>query len=283
MASHILRDGRFPVATNVSVYLASQKGVPSNPQVATPGGSAPAGAAVAGPFAVAADGSLSTAGLVDGTAYTAYALVGSIHTYADFKTDNGRLVEPGRESRQNEPMEDERRRLWLPGGAISETMPRSDVVSGAVPLASGTLLLAGGAVLPKGKPVSRVAFVSGTTLRTPGTNEWFCIVRQSDLTVLAVTVDELAAALAANTLRELALAVPYTPTDDTAVYLGMVSVGGTPPSLAGVVLNNAAIAGALTTPPLCGTSSTGLTTPVAVGSTVAAITPTVNLAYALVR
>jgi hypothetical protein len=266
MASHVLRDGRYPVGGSVSVYLRAAK---------NPGG-APNGAAVAGPFTTAADGTTTATGLLDGVDYTWYASVSSVPTYTDFRTEKPAFD-------VKESAEDERRRLWMSGGAVGETILVADVVSGAIPLASGTLLLAGGIVLPAKKTVTRVTFVSGTTARTPGTNEWFCIVRQSDLNVLAVTADETVAALAANTARELVLSAPLTVTDDTPIYLGICSVGGTPPSLAGSMLNNAVAANALGAPIRCGTSSTGLTTPVAVGSTVSAITATANYAYALVR
>lgn len=264
MATHVLRDGRYPVGSSVSVYNVAAK---------NPGG-APNGAAVAGPFTVAADNSLTSIGLADGTAYTYYASVSGTPTYTDFRTEKAPV---------GEAIQDKRSRLWLPGGSLGETTPLSDAVSGAIPLASGTLLLAGGVVLPAKKTVTRITFLSGTTARTPGTNQWFCVVRQSDLNVLAVTVDDTNGAWAANTAKELALSSALTPTEDVAVYLGVVSVGGTPPSLIGAVLANAVAANPLTAPIRCGTSSTGLTTPVAVGSTVGAITATANYAYGVIR
>jgi hypothetical protein len=285
MASLIIRDSRFPVASNVSLYLSSQKGRPSNPQLTAPNdGTAPSGAAVAGPVAVAADGSVTFTGLADGTGYTAYAVVNSYHVYADARTDPPFITEKGRESRVRETTADAKRRLWLPGQGIEETINRPDVVSNAIPLTSGTLLLAGGAVIRAKQPVSRIGFVSGTTAGATLTAQWFALIRQSDLAVLAKTVDDAATAWPANTLKELALSAPYTPDDDTAVYLACLVAATTPPSLMGVAFANAVMAslgGVAST--VCGTSTTGLTNPASLGANAAAITATVNWAYGFAR
>ncbi|WCB94499.1 hypothetical protein DSM104299_03236 [Baekduia alba] len=273
MASHVLRSDRFPVGTSVGIYPVAQK----NPGVA------PQGSAVQ-TASVAADGTLTFVGLPDGTAYTAYATVNSVVVYVDFRTDNARIPEKGRESREQPSLPELKRRLWLPGAAVDDTIPRSDATSAtAQALTSGTLHLAGGVVLPAGAQVTRVGFVSGSTAGATLTNQWFAIVRQADLAVLAVTVDDGATAWAANTLKELLLSAPLQLLDDTPVYLGCLVAATTPPNLGGAPLANAVIAGLGGTAKLSGTSSTGLTAPVAVGSAAGAVTATGGVPYAFVR
>lgn len=284
MASITLRDGRFPVGSNVSLFLPGQKGVPSSPQPATPGGSAPNGAAVAGPVAVAADGSVTFAGLPDGTVYTAYALVGSLHTYADVRTENARLTEPGRESKLQEPIEDEKSRLWLPGAAVAENMRRADATGNVAAPTSGTLVLAGGAVLPKGKTVSRIGFVSGTTALATGTHQVFALYRALDRALLGVTADDTNVAWGANAVKELLLASPFTPTDDVGIYFGLLVTASTMPSLAGAVMQNAALASIGGANHIAGTADTGLAgTPASLPAVAAALTGQTGIPYAWAR
>lgn len=273
MASQVLRSDRFPVGTSVGIYPVAQK----NPGVA------PQGSAVQ-TATVAADQSLTFVGLPDGTAYTAYATVNSVVVYVDFRTDSARIPEKGRESREQPPLADLKARLWLPGAAIDETIRRADATSAtAQSLTSGTLHLTGAILLPAGVQVSRVGFVSGSTAGATLTNQWFAIVRQSDLAVLAVTADDGATAWAANTLKELVLSAPLQMADDTPVYLGVLVAATTTPTLAGAALSNAVIAGLGGTAKLTGTSTTGLTAPLAVGAAAAAITATAGVPYAFVR
>lgn len=273
MASHVLRSDRFPVGTSVGIFPVAQK----NPGVA------PQGSAVQ-TASVAADGTLTFVGLPDGTAYTAYATVNSVVVYVDFRTDTARISEKGRESRIQPGLPELKRRLWLPGAAVDDTIPRSDAMSAAAQaLASGTLHLAGGVVLPAGVQVTRVGFVSGSQAAVTPTNQWFAIVRQADLAVLGVTADDGATAWAANTLKELVLPAPLQMQDDTPVYLGILVAAATPPNLAGAALANAVIAGLGGTAKLTGTSTAGLTGPVAVGAAAAAMAATAGIPYAFVR
>jgi hypothetical protein len=273
MASIVLRSDRFPVGTSVGLYPVSQK---------TPG-VAPAAAAVQ-TATVAADGTLTFVGLPDGTPYTTYATVGGVVTYVDARTETPRIPEKGRESREQPSIPEMKRRLWLPGAAVDDTIARADVTSAtAQALTSGTLHLAGGVVLPAGAQVTRVGFVSGSTAGATMTNQWFAIVRQSDLVVLAVTADDTSTAWAANALKELILASPLQLADDTPVYLGCMVAGTTTPNLAGSALSNAVIAGLGGTAKLSGTSTTGQTTPMAAGATAAAVTATAGVPYAFVR
>lgn len=255
MASHTLRDGRFPPATNVSAY----------PQTAKQSGGPPGAAAVAGPVAVAADGTLTFVGLQDGVAYTAYASVGGVHTYADFTTDPAG-AKPGPVVAGAESLAEKKRRLWLPNNAVDETIPRVDAVADVPAVASGTVILAGGLILPAGKTVSKIGVVSGTTAAGTPTLQKFAIVKADQVgaqqgVVQAVTVDGTNGAWAANTLKELDLTRPFTPADDLAAWLAVLVVAGTPPSYAGALMKAAAIAGIGASdggiPPRAATAATG--------------------------
>lgn len=271
MASHLLKNSKFPAGTSVGVYLATQRAI-SDPN-GTPYGSAIQSATVA------ADSSLLFTGLADDTDYVAYA---ATFGYVTFRTVNQR-EDQGAQQRLPEPRQDGKARLWNPGGAIETNIPRTDAVANVAPLASGTLFLTGGAVLPAGQTVSRVGFVSGTTAAGTPTNQWFVIVRQSDLAVLGKTADDTTTAWAANTVKELALATPLVPADDTPVWLGILVAAATPPSLLGVALANVILSNMLTAPVLSGASNTGLTVPSGLGATATAPTGNVNVPLAFVR
>lgn len=159
---------------------------------------------------------------------------------------------------------------WMPTGAKYEAFPRwmADA-NAAAGLASGTLRLCGGLVLRAGVPVTSIAFMSGTTGAGTPTNQWFCLVDLAGLTVLAVTANDTTTAWASATLKSLNIASgPYVPTRDIAAYVGLLVTASTVPSL--TCLNTPANANLIAiTPPVQGTSSTGLTTPSAVGTSVA--------------
>lgn len=188
------------------------------------------------------------------------------------------------------------RSLWVPGGSICETMSRDRGPSNVATLASGTLYLAGGLVLPAGKATASGTFWSATTALTMGSNAdghlWFCLVRQSDTTVVAISDDVGgAAAWAANSAKTLpwtssltdATWANYTPTQDMRLYLGvMISLGtgGAPalPTLHGIAFNTTGALRAVA-PILAATwNTTPLTTPIGVTAQ-AGITNTSVLAY----
>jgi hypothetical protein len=201
---------------------------------------------------VAANRSLTITGLLDGTKYSAYALVSTQHRYVDFQTP----VAEGNE-------------FWIPGGGVARTVDRRLLTGNVAALASGTLYLAAvDGVLPAGKTISRVGMISGTTALSGGTHSW-ALIADSNRKVLAVSADDTTATLAANTRKWFTLGTPYTPPADMPAYLGVCFVG-TVPTMQGVTLNNAIASSEV--PILCGASNTGATTPVAVGATLTAIT-----------
>lgn len=171
---------------------------------------------------------------------------------------------------------------WMPTGAIDHTIA-DRIVAGALTPVSGTLYLAGGVVIPAGRTVSTVSFLSSTGATTPA-NQWFCIVDQAR-SVLATTIDDLTAAWGANTVKTLALATAlggstpggaYTPANDIEVYLGVCQVAATP----AILRSTSTQTGAASIAPInVGASTTGLTTPASLGATAGAMTASTAIPY----
>lgn len=171
---------------------------------------------------------------------------------------------------------DAKRRLWIPTGAIDESVAirLASVTSTVV---SGTLFVTGGLVVPAGQTVSSVTFrISGAAV-TP-TDTWMCLVRLSDRAVLAKSASDGGAAVGTG-FKTMALTTPWTAVDDTAVYAGIVSVAATPVTVNGVSISALMHAAA---PVLSGNSTAGLTNPASLGATAAAVTATSQMAYAYI-
>lgn len=168
---------------------------------------------------------------------------------------------------------------WLPTGWIDQTIPdRMGLNTGSGVLASGTLRLAGGIVIPGGRTVSNISMLSGTTGLNTGTHQWFCLVDQS-FNVLAYTSDDTSTAWNSSTMKTLPLAtnaaggvqLSYTPANAIEVYVGAMVTATTPPTL--VATTGAAVPNGIT-PIMGGSSTTGLTTTASLGATCAAPTAT---------
>jgi hypothetical protein len=170
---------------------------------------------------------------------------------------------------------------WAPTGALCETFDRRSYQNDNLNLlAGGQLYLAGGAVLPAGRTASQVMFGAATAGAVTPTHQWFCIVRRSDLAVLAKTVDDTTTAWAPNTFKTLNLAATLTVPVDTPVYLGVVVTAGTLPTLIGVGPNGTNIG---SRPPLLnGGSTAGLTDPASLGANAAALAAVAGIAYGVV-
>lgn len=163
------------------------------------------------------------------------------------------------------------RQAWLPSGAVAATMNRIEQGDGDMDscLESGRLALCGGTSLKGGQTVSSISFLSGVTGATTPTNCWYCLVDPSTRAVLAKTNDAGTLAWDAASVRTLFLTAPYTPSDDKAIYLGIVVVAATPPSLRGYATSYS-WALAIGEPYLSCYADTGLTTPASLGATTAA-------------
>lgn len=180
----------------------------------------------------------------------------------------------------------ERKRvLWSPNGLIDDTTiggGRAAGFSNITALTSGTLRLVGGAVIPAGVTVTTISFFSGNTAAGTPLNQWFCLVRQSDLAVLAKTQDATTAAWVAGTVKTLSLATGsggtgvYTAPAETAVYVGILENATTVPSVTGYTLFTSDIS--LASPQFGGNSTTGLTNPASLGATAAALSGTAVIA-----
>lgn len=164
-----------------------------------------------------------------------------------------------------------------PTGAISETVQR-----GAVTLADNAVLVSGtlemvALGLEEGDLITNISFLSGTTAMVTPTHQQFGLFNSAGV-LLAISADATNAAWAANSVKTLALASPYTVLASGQFYVGVVVVAATPPSLACKVENNAAINAI---PPIvAGASTAGIAAAVALPFTAAAITAGAAVPYA---
>jgi hypothetical protein len=243
MATVVTHPANFPAGTSVGAYTGARP----------PEGKAPQQAAYE-TATVAADGSLTYTTLIPGQTYFLYASVNSVPTFETLTAD----PQPGY------------RQTWRPNVALLENFSRDRLPGDITAPTSGTLTLAGGLVVPKGMKVSNLTFYAGTTALGTGTHQWFCLVRYWDATVVAVTADDTSTAWAANTAKTLPFTTAWTADDDTPVWAGLLVTATQQPSLLGLDHNavNAVIKD--TTPRLGATADTGLTTPMATGTVLAA-------------
>lgn len=163
----------------------------------------------------------------------------------------------------------------MPAGTSGVTIPRAlATANGAITGVSGTVY-ARLIFLVAGCPVNNLNFWQGSTVETAGTHGWFCL---TDLNrkVVAVTADQTGATFfgTANAEVSLATTATYTPAY-TGYYWIMactvVSSGNVPNWTCGPALAGNISSGITGAPNICGTSSTGQTTPPALAATMAAI------------
>lgn len=156
-------------------------------------------------------------------------------------------------------------RSWMPTGAITETRTplEAATLQTITTGATGVMRLIGGLTLPAGEPVSSFSLFSGTTAGA-GLTHSFLAVYDLAFNLLCTTEDITTAAWAASTLRTWRIAtalrglVPggtFTAPDDLDVYLGLVNIGSTMPTLTGA--NTASALNSLT--PRRNAAVTGLT------------------------
>lgn len=167
---------------------------------------------------------------------------------------------------------------WLyqylePAGALAASLDgRASATAASAALTSGTVY-AFAMPAEAGLLISNMTMVSLTAEAT-GTHAWVGVADQNRK-VLGVSADNTGAAyFAANTAVTTALATPFT-TSYTGLYYGFVCVvaSGTMPTFAAsTAMANAAVSAVA--PVYCGTTLTAQTTPVAVGSSLGAITGT---------
>lgn len=167
-------------------------------------------------------------------------------------------------------------------GAKLETVPRYVLTGNGAALTSQKLYCVALPVpLKAGVTYTGIAFFSGGTAAGTPLNQWFTLVNATNLQTLRSTVDDTTTAWAANSLKRLALSSTLTPAADTAVYLGIMVNATTVPTLISAAGLNGAQISALA-PAYAGGSTVTLTTPLADGTTVTAITGTNIIAYGYV-
>ncbi len=127
-----------------------------------------------------------------------------------------------------------RKRLWRRTGSLHETFDR-EVCTAAVTLVTGRMHCSYGIVLEAGVQINSITFHGNGAANTP-TNQFFAIVDAS-LNVLAKTVDDTTTAWGGNAEKTLVITGGYTPSNDIAVYLGIVVVATTPPTVFGLSVN----------------------------------------------
>lgn len=166
---------------------------------------------------------------------------------------------------------------YMPTGALAANMQPGLAGNTAISLTSGTLNLFRGLLLPAGRAVSSITFVSGATALATGTHQWFALYDLSR-NKLAVTVNDTSAAWGGLFPKTLALSAPYTPPTDMEVYVGITVVATTPPSLSGAGTTGGI---RILTPIFGGSSTAGLTDPASAPATAGALTAG-NIAYCYV-
>lgn len=169
---------------------------------------------------------------------------------------------------------------WLdflkPAGLIRETLPRyaSPLSNLANALTLGTPTCCALPLLA-GEVVTSIRWYVGSTglAASSATNQWFFLA-DSSLKILAVTSDDTTAAWTANTPKVLALTAPYSVTSTGLYYVGIVIAGGAAtPTMVGISANNNSIFNQ--SPVTDGKSSTtGVTAPLAVATTLGAVSST---------
>lgn len=169
----------------------------------------------------------------------------------------------------------------LPTGYFAQTFPRTGAGTVSQTASASATEQVAAIQLIKGQVVTNIAFLSGVTAGGTLVNQWFTL-RSSARVLLGVTADDTSTAWAADTLKPLALATPYTILTSGLYYLGCMVKATTVPTLVGTAYSRAAIAAL--PPILCGTdgTNTSLTNPASAPATSAAYTAGTAYAYAVV-
>lgn len=143
---------------------------------------------------------------------------------------------------------------------FAQTFDRRFAIGAALAITSATMYVTG-IILPAGKVVTGITFISGATGESIGTHLWYALYK-GDLTFMAQATDNTgASAFGVNTAFRMALTAPQTIAVSGLYYLAICCVnGGTSPTIlncgATIANANGSIAGM--TPIVAATSSTGL-------------------------
>lgn len=186
-----------------------------------------------------------------------------------------------------------KRKLWLPtglttpsaaaaGDAIDVTLDGRLSGSASVVVVSGEARGVGGLVLPAGRTLDSITFVSGSTAGAGLTNTVFFAVNPVTGAVLAKSADDASTTWPVNTPRTLLMATPYTATQDTPIAPYLLVTGTTMPTLSGVT-TLAAVEGIGTGPSHNVKANTGLTNAASIPATITPATTTSNRPWASIN
>lgn len=173
---------------------------------------------------------------------------------------------------------------WLsngqPAAVLRESLPQGRLqATGNLSALSTGVMLSVALPLQAGDVVTSLTFLSGGTAAGTPTDWWFALYDPSG-NLLRQTADQLTAAWAANTPKTLALSTSYLASSAGVFRAAVMVTATTPPTIAGLALENAAAAGVVVAGQLilAQTSGSGLTT--TAPATIASPTTVVNVAYA---
>lgn len=179
----------------------------------------------------------------------------------------------------NEFTEDHVRQGAPTNSVFAESISRVDA-SGDLAALTSQVMLAVGLPLQAGELVTSLTFISGDTAAGTPTNWWFALYSPAGV-LLAQTADQTSTAWAANTVKTVALGSPRLIPTAGLYYAAIMVKATTVPTLVGVALQNAVVAGALglSTGVLAQTSGSSLTT--TAPATIASPTTVANLPLVL--
>lgn len=177
--------------------------------------------------------------------------------------------------------------VWLangsPSGTFRESLPHGRLQATSNLSALTTqVMLSVGLPLEVGDLVTNLTFTSGGTAAGTPTNWWFALYdTQSTPALIAQTADQTTTAWAANTAMTVALSTAYLVPKTGLYYAAIMVKATTPPTLAGVAVENAAVAGAVITGQkvLAQTSGSSLTT--TAPATITSATTVANVPYVI--
>lgn len=157
---------------------------------------------------------------------------------------------------------------WLsngqPSGVFRESLPlgRLQAVTNMTALSTGVMTSVA-LPLQAGDVVTNLTFLSGATAANTPTAWWFALYSNAATPALIYqTADQTTTAWGANTAKTVALTAAYTVPTTGVYYAAVMVTATTPPTIAGVSVENAAAAGAVVSGQkiLAQTSGSSLTT-----------------------
>lgn len=173
---------------------------------------------------------------------------------------------------------------WLlagqPSSTFRHTMHRRDIISDTAALT--TQVMTSWAIpLEAGDVFNTITFLSGATAAGTPTNQWAALYSDDATPALVLqSADRTNSAWAANAAKAFTLSSTARITRSGVYYVSLMVKATTPPSVAGITLENAAAAGAVTSGQkvLAQTSGAALTD--TAPATIATPTTVAVLAYA---